>query len=123
MSPSDVARAWLDAISRNDRDTAFATTADDIAIHGPDGIARGKPVIEVYFTDLRMNIAVSRLAERGNEVAVHHHIDFLDGDGNITDSIDNAALMTVIDGKVASYRRAGEDDDLVTGFQDVPLTG
>lgn len=122
MRSSDIARKWLDAISRQDRDAAIAVTADDIAIHGPDDIARGRAIIDIYFTDLRMRIEVTGLAERGETVAVRHHIDFLGADGGVSKSIDSEALMTVIGGKVASYRRANENDDLVTGFEEVPVS-
>lgn len=120
-SQAGIALKWLTAISEQDRKSLREITAEDIAIHGPDEIARGISVTDQYFTDLLMRITVHRVAVKGHEVVVFHHIDFLDADGATTDSIDNAALMTVIGGKVASYRRARPDDDLETGFTPVDM--
>lgn len=64
-------------------------SAGVVEIHGPDGAARG------------------------GRAAADHHIDFLGADGDIEGSIDNVALMTLVDDRIASYRRATEEDDVL----------
>jgi hypothetical protein len=106
--PSDAARLWLDAISRQDKLAILLHSHADIEVHGPNGVTTGREAIAEWYRSIPMRISIRRIVERGSEVLVHHHIEWLSADGTVEDTIDNAALIETQEGKVRSYRRVAD---------------
>lgn len=119
--PSEIAARWLDAITARDKEALLSASHSAIEIHSPWGVGIGHAVVSDWFDVTPMRISVKSLAERGPEVLVHHHIDWIGEDGRIDSSIDNTALIETREGKVFSYRRTADAEVLAPQF--TPVSG
>lgn len=108
--PEQIVRAWCAAISDRDKARFLELSHAAIAFYGPDGVGTGHDVVAEWFDAEPMRITIQSLEVDGLTVRVHQHIDWLDAQGRVADSIDNAAQIEVRDDKVFSYRRIDEAD-------------
>lgn len=110
--PGQLAIRWLEAITRRDWSALTRCSHPDIRIHGPDGVGVGHEVMRMWFDTAPMAIAIRSLAERDQAVLVRHQIDWLGSEGQIEQTIENAALIETEDGRVVSYRRVEDPTEL-----------
>ena len=102
-----------------------------IEIHRPQGVAVGHEVMDIWMDGAPMRIVVKDLEERGDDVIVRHHIDWIGSDGTVEASTENAAeikkrrrlgpLVPSSDG--ANSRLAGMHSRSTLRAQDEPTGG
>jgi len=103
-----LARSFVDAFNRRDLDDFFAVLSEDIELHTPRGIRRGRLEAEQWFTKpldhLDLHVEEGRLLVTENEVVWFGHLAFTwKESGELAERVEGAAVWGIEDGLIRSW--------------------
>ena len=112
--PVEVALAWQRASNRGDRERLLALSAEDLAITGPRGTARGREVVLAWLDRAGLQLRTVRVFARDGRVVVEQAGRWRDpATGTFGDERPLATLFEIAVGRVVALAR---HDDLANAL-------